>query len=237
MLEALPPVPRHAIERFARTNLEEWRYRRTRISEDGVTVDLHDPTQPGEAHWELVSIDGREPTEKERRDYNKDRADHSLEEERARAEEAMSILVAESLELVENTDGHQRYSYRLQSPNGKRERTFERLTGELLVVEPAGEAWVREIRVWNREILRPWIGLRVDEAGLEFRFHIQDGWVLPQQVLAHWSGEFLGLKDIERRYQFTLGDFERVRDVPRSPELAEGRDPNPPALTPPPGSR
>jgi len=209
-LESVPALPREAILRYARTDLEEWHYVRTRVSEEGVIVDRHDPTQPGEAHWQLVSIDGRAPTREEIEDYEDERADHSKDDEKARGEEIARVLDPGTVRLVGQEGAARRFSLGLRSPDGKRERVFRALAGELEVVPGPTAHWVREVRVWNQDTLRPYLGVRIDEADLVFRFTLKDGWVLPAAVEARWSGEFLMLKDIGKQLRFTLTDFRRV---------------------------
>lgn len=216
MAEALshaPALPREAILRYAATDLEQWHYQRTRRSEEGVVVDRHDPTLPGEAHWQLISIDGREPTDRERRDYEKDRADHSERDERARGEELVQVLRPGSIAYVGDEGDAQRFSYGLQSPDGKRKRVFEALEGELLIESDVDSPWVREVRVWNSETLRPYLGVRIDEAQLSFTFERQGDWILPQTVEARWTGEFLLLRDIGNELFFKLEDFRHVNET------------------------
>ncbi len=216
-LASVPELPRAAIERYARTDLEQWHYLRTRENEEGVVVDRHDPTLPGEAHWQLVSIDGREPTEEERRDYDRERADHSKTDERARSDDVMRMVLPGSVRALDEIDGAQRYRYALRSPDGKKERVFRALQGEFLVEQGQWEPWVREVRIWNTGTLRPWLGVRIDEADLLFKFQVQEGWVLPARVEATWTGELLALKDIGETLRVTLTDF---RQVTTQPELA-----------------
>ncbi len=218
-LEHLPPVTREAIERFARTDLEEWHYQRTRHNEEGVLVDRHDPSLPGAEHWQLVSIDGREPTLEERRDYEKGRADHSQDEEKAVAERITAMLAPGSVIPSAGPEGEQRFAYRMQSPDGKHERVFQAMEGELVIADDADAPWIRTVHAWNHETFRPVLGLRIDEARLRFDFMIQDGWVLPVTAEAQWNGALLMLKDIDRRMRFTMSDYRRLPETGK-PALA-----------------
>lgn len=213
VIDHVPDLPRSAILRFIGNDLEDWHYTRTRESEEGRLTDRHDPDLPGEAHWQLVSVDGRAPTEDEVRDYEKDRADHSDREQRASRAEMMQVLAPGSVRLLDVSDGVHRYAYRLRSPDGRRERVYQALEGELEVVDDAGGPWVREVRLWNTDVLRPILGVRIDAADLRFEFALRDGWVLPVAVDARWEGEFLMLKDLGTDLRFTLSDFRRV-DTP-----------------------
>lgn len=221
VIDHVPDLPRSAILRFVANDLEDWHYTRTRESEEGSLTDRHDPDLPGEAHWQLVSVDGRAPTEDEVRDYEKDRADHSDREQRASRAEMLQVLAPGSVELLDASGEVHRYAYRLRSPDGKRERVYAALEGELEVVDAAGGPWVREVRLWNTDILRPILGVRIDTADLRFEFAVQDGWVLPVAVEASWDGEFLMLKELGTDLRFTLSDFRRV-DTPVADD--EGED-------------
>lgn len=213
------PAPfREALLHSTATDLEQWHYLRTRHGEDRVIVDRHDPTMPGEAHWQLVSIDGREPTEAESEEYDDDRADHSDIDERANNEDWVKVIVPESVRLLSTEGEAQRYGYDLQSPDGRREKLFAGIEGDLLVVDDANPAWIREVRLRNREVLRPALGVRIDAFDMVFRFRRQEAWVVPTEVQARWTGEFLMLKDISDEVRFTLADF-RHRDTPPSPTM------------------
>lgn len=219
--EALADTPqlfREALLYSTATDLEQWHYLRTRHGEERTVVDRHDPTLPGEEHWQLVSIDGREPTEKERRDYEKDRADHSDADERADNENWVRVIVPDSVQVLDSDGGMQRFGYAMQSPDGRREKLFAALEGDLLVVDDADPAWIREVRLWNTDTLRPALGVRIDSVNLRFRFQHQDGWVVPTELQARWEGEFLMLKDIGDEIRFTLDGF-RHRDTPAQPVM------------------
>jgi hypothetical protein len=106
----------------------------------------------------------------------------------------------------------------MQSPDGRREKLFAGLEGDLLVVDDARPGWIREVRLWNTETLRPALGVRIDSVKLTFRFTRQDEWVVPTELQARWEGEFLMLKDIGDEIRFTLADF-RHRDTPPEPVM------------------
>ncbi|MEE4172919.1 MAG: hypothetical protein V2I57_01550 [Xanthomonadales bacterium] len=213
-----PPLFRDALLYSTATDLEEWHYLRTRHGEERTLVDRHDPTLPGEAHWQLVSIDGREPTDEERRDYEKDRADHSDADERADNENWVRVIVPDSVQSLGSEGGAQRFAYAMQTPDGRREKLFAALEGDLLVVDDAEPAWIREVRLWNTDTLRPALGVRIDSVNLVFRFEHQDGWVVPTELQARWEGEFLMLKDISDEVRFSLDGF-RHRDTPAVPVM------------------
>lgn len=221
-LVSAPAQVREAILRYGNTDLEQWQYTRTRVTEEGTIVDRHEPTRPGPEHWQLLSIDGREPTADEFREFEDDRADHSDDEEKARTDYVIDVIQPGSIEFLGATDGVERYAYRLRSPDGKREKTFQRLSGDMLIQSGDDGPWVKTVRVWNTETLRPIIGVRIDEVMMSFHFDLQQGYALPAMVEADWRGAFLMLKDIERRVDVTLSDFEQVLPPPLTDKPQQG---------------
>lgn len=220
--ESLLTAPQHvreAVLRYGETDLEQWHYRRSRTTEEGTIVDRHDPTLPGPEHWQLITIDGREPTGDEFAEFEDDRADHSDEEERARSEFVIDIIEPGSITLLEEIDGAQRYGFQLRSPDGKREKVYLGLSGDLLIQPGDDGPWVRNVRVWNTETLRPVIGVRIDEIMVSFQFDLQDENVVPVGIEANWNGAFLMLKDIEREVSVSLSDFRRAQP-PGNPDGA-----------------
>lgn len=213
LVDAPEPL-REAVLRYSKTDLEQWHYQRTRITEEGTILDRHDPTLPGAEHWQLLAIDGRKPTEEEFEDYAKDRADHSDDEKKARTDYVIDIIQPDSIDFSGVVDGAEQYTYRLRSPDGKREKTFLRLTGDMLIQPGDDGPWVRTVRVWNTQTLRPIIGVRIDEIMVSFHFDLQGGYVLPVSIEAQWYGAFLMLKDITRKVNVTLADFRRA-DLPQ----------------------
>lgn len=220
-LDDAPADVRAAILRYGNTDLEQWHYVRTRTTEEGTIVDRHDPTLPGAEHWQLVSIDGREPTGDELETFEDDRADHSDDEETARTDYIIDVIQPGSIVFQGPFDGAERYGYLLRSPDGKREKTFLRLEGDILIQAGDDGPWVRTVRVWNTETLRPIIGVRIDEVMMSFHFELQDGYLLPSRVEAQWKGEFLMLKNIDRLVDVSLTDFRRA-ELPQANDPASG---------------
>lgn len=225
-LREAPVRVRDALRRYAESDLESWHYRRTRISEDGTLEDRHDPSLPGSEHWQLVRIDGRDPTEDEREDYEDDRADHSKPNEKATAAYVSSAIAPGSIRQINDDTGAERYAFALRSPDGKRESTFRKLVGDMVLVDAEDGPWVQTVRVWNAETLRPVIGVRIDEVLLSFSFELLDGVVLPTAVQAEWQGEFLMVKDLDSRIEVTLTDFRR-EDPLTEKRVAKIPDANP----------
>lgn len=209
-LRNAPGQVREAILRYANTDLEEWHYVRTRVTEEGTIVDRHDPTLPGPEHWQLISINGQAPTSDELEEFEDDRADHSDDEEKARTDYVIDVIAPDSIVFKAQLEGAEQYAYELRSPDGKRKNTFQRLTGDMLIQPGDDGAWVRSVRVWNTETLRPVIGVRIDEIMTVFNFELHDGYMLPVAIKAEWRGEFLMLKDISRTVEVSLTDYRRA---------------------------
>ena len=54
-----------------------WAYTETQVTSEHVWVGRYDPRRSSNERWQLISVDGREPTEEELEEYNQDKA-HDL---------------------------------------------------------------------------------------------------------------------------------------------------------------
>jgi hypothetical protein len=214
MAESLPPGAEpvmEAVARFLRTDLEQWRYRRSASYRETVRVDRHEPTRPGAEHWQLVSIDGREPTEEEWEEYRDDRADHSGDgSERLGGDYVASIVIPGSMRREPAAQGLELWSFRLQSPDGRFERSYERMRGDLRLVRDEHGVYADRVRVWNERPFRPFLGVRMDRLFLDFRFVPEQEHVLPVAVEMELEGRALWIKEVGRRISVRMSGFELV---------------------------
>jgi len=208
-----------AITRYLATDLEQWQYRRLNVYKGTVRVDLHAPRRPGAEHWQLISVDGREPMEDEREDYEDDRSDHSGEKrERLAGDYVAAMIVPGSVTLVRETMTHQVFEYDMRSPDGRFERVFEGLRGDLQLLRGAESPRAERVRVWNTKPVRPFPGLTFTRVLMDFRFGEQDGFVLPLGVDVEWQARALGIKEFGRSMHVRLTEFDRVAPPPDAEE-------------------
>jgi hypothetical protein len=85
---------------------QEWAFTES-VVEDGETiVGRYDPSQSGGARWNLISIDGQQPTKKEISDFAEDREDKFGEHDNDNDddENGLDLVNLDTLELIEETN-------------------------------------------------------------------------------------------------------------------------------------
>jgi hypothetical protein len=204
-----------AVARYLRTDLEQWRYRRTVAYRDTVRVDRHEPTLPGAEHWQLETVDGREPTAEEWEEYREDRSDHGGERgERLAGDYVSSIIVLDSLRRERAPPGVEQWSFAMQSPDGRFENSYEKLRGDLRLSRDEFGVFVDRVRVWNEEPFRPFFGVRMNRLFLDFRFVARDEEIFPVAVEVELDGRAFWIKEIGRTISIRMHGFEKVLDEP-----------------------
>lgn len=201
-----------AIERLAATELERWSYTRTLQSEGRIVVDRHDPSLPGEEHWQLVSVDGLAPSEEDWRDYRRKRADHSAPEKGQRRYEISDLatmLIADSLELVGSQGPSHTYRFRLQSPDGRRAKLYAGLAGELTLHGAGEQPFIERVRIWSEQPLSPALGVRLHSFGFEMRFTDHGEHVLPASMDLNMEGRAFVFKDLGNEFQVSFSELRK----------------------------
>lgn len=220
------PLLEQALRRMEQIDMENWRYTRTLETPDEVRVDRHDPTEPGTKHWKLVAIDGRAPTEKELRDYAKDRSNHSIRREtRTNSGRIVEAFEPESLALISSDDQGATYAFRLRSPDGKRKSAWKRIEGELHVSRNDGDPFVDHARLWNIDSFSARFGVQINTFAAEARFRLEGRDVLPQSLDLRFDGRALFVIGFARDWAFRFQDLELVGEPQEMERAAAGTAP------------
>ncbi len=94
-------IVEQALANISNDYRQEWAFTES-VIEDGVTiVGRYDPSQPSDARWHLISIDGQQPTEEEIADFADDREDRFHDHD---DDNDIDIVNFDTLELVEETN-------------------------------------------------------------------------------------------------------------------------------------
>jgi hypothetical protein len=185
-------LAQRALERMSEIELNQWSYQRTLVSEDGTRIDHHDPRRAEPEHWQIVSIDGRSPTAEEIEEYNEG-------------------LDPGSLELQSSDDIGANYTFRLRSPNGRKEKQWNRIAGQFHVFHNDGNPFVDHVRLWNTETVYPRFGLQISEFVLFMDFAEHAEAVLPLRLEFHIGGHAWLIVRVKKSYQFHFHNFEAVK--------------------------
>lgn len=201
-----------AIQRLADTDFEQWGYTRTVASDGEILIDRHDPSLPGEEHWQLVSIDGQQPTDKDWKEYRRKRANHAEDpdkDNRYDTGDLAAMIQAESLVSVAYQGPGQRWQFTLKSPDGEHERRFRGLRGELLIHSEDQQApFIEWVRIWTDEAISPAFGIRLQKLDFDVRFVDLGAHVLPVKMDVFLEGRIFWLKDISTEYNVAFSQMQ-----------------------------
>jgi len=200
-----------ALARMSEIELNLWSYQRTLVDEDGTRIDHHDPRRAEPEHWQLVSIDGRTPTSDEFEEYNDGREGGDRKEAESKgSRDIVDMMEPESLKLQSSDDIGASYTFRLRSPNGKKEKQWSRISGQFHVFHNDGDPFVDHVRLWNTETMYPRFGLQISEFVLFMDFAEHREAVLPLRLEFHFGGHAWLIVRVKKSYQFRFHNFELV---------------------------
>jgi hypothetical protein len=205
-------LAQRALERMSEIELNQWSYQRTLVSEDGTRIDHHDPRRAEPEHWQIVSIDGRSPTAEEIEEYNEGRETGDRKEAESKgSRDIVEMLDPGSLELQSSDDIGANYTFRLRSPNGRKEKQWNRIAGQFHVFHNDGNPFVDHVRLWNTETVYPRFGLQISEFVLFMDFAEHAEAVLPLRLEFHIGGHAWLIVRVKKSYQFHFHNFEAVK--------------------------
>ena len=185
-------------------NIEEsWAFTETHINDDEARVARFDPRKPEDERWSLVSIDGREPTTAEIREFRSDKNESDTSDTSNR----LDIVGADTLELIEETDT--RWHFRF-IPN-EDEIDFMDNVDATVTIRKDGP-WVEVVDLRNHYDIQPGFGTKIATflVSLEFGPAVLNGPIVPKTMKVKVSGRallFIGFSETEH---IEYGDFVYV---------------------------
>jgi len=212
----VPPVAREAFANMPRVT-GEWAFTRTREDDDGSRVERFDPAT--EPKWQLVSVDGREPTEDELRDYAEEIDQRLAREEGRPGDNDFDALAAEDgWERLEEDD--RRVTWRFQPAAGAtdREGMAKHLRGEMTILKSV--PYVESFRLYSDKPFRARVIAKIERFDTRIEMiRLDRRAYMPTRVTTQVRGSAaFGLKNIERDILLTYSDFRYAgaRDAARN---------------------
>lgn len=189
---------------------DHWAFTRTETSAKGVYVATHDPRR--EEAWELLTVDGREPTSDEREEFLSDRSRERGEEAEEDEDETRSMVSPGSVELIDETDERWLFNFSPLADSDEERQFMEAVEGRLEVAKDGH--YVRKIHLRNLETIKPGKGvkLKVFDTSFEFALARDGSAVLPARVRAKVKGRAMLVVGIDEEQTVEFSDYQRVID-------------------------
>lgn len=214
----VPPIAREAFANMPRVT-GEWAFTRTREDNDGTRVERFDPA--AEPKWQLVSVDGREPTEDELRDYAEEVEQRLAREEGRPGDNDFEGLAAEDgWERLEEDGERVTWRFRPAAGATDREGVAKHLQGELTILKSV--PYVESFRLYNNEPFRAKVIAKIERFDTRIEMiRLDRRAYMPVRVSTEVrGGAAFGLKSIERDILLTYSDFRYAG--PRSADRTGG---------------
>lgn len=192
-----------AIDNISWDVQDEWAYSRSSLEDGKLWNGRFDPRRDEGVRWELISVDGREPTAKELKKFAHDQKEHDSSSDSRTTE----IVGADSLELLEETDDYWLFTF---VPDDDEDALIESVDSKVKIIK-AGH-YVESIDIRNHSDIRPGFGTKLTKfvMRMEFGPAIEDGPIVMQSVKVNVAGRalfFIGVNELEAT---NFSDFEHV---------------------------
>ena len=194
-----------SMEQDVHTN---WAFTETRTNGEGTFLATFDPGR--DEQWLLVSVDGREPTEKELEEFQADKAqDRDSDEGRGEAN-----VAEDSLELVEETDDYFVCSF-VPGDDEDEDAAFMKFVQATLTVMKDGP-YVSEISMKNDGPIKPGKGVKIKKfkTRLEFAPAEAGGPALPQKVEVEVKGRAMLVIGFDEKESVEFSNYRRAVAAP-----------------------
>ena len=199
---------------------EEWAFTESASGSNGDLVGRFDPRLPEGERWTLLSIDGRDPTEDESRQYSErkrsERHDGDHEEDGEDDGEIDGMVDPGSLELVEETADYWLLRFVPTDNDGDDEmgrEVLERMDGKVKIIKDGH--YLEYIDIRNTKPIRPKIGVKMKKflTRITFGPAVEGGPIVMKSMdVAIKLSAFL-LVRVDETESVTFSDFEFAADA------------------------
>jgi len=189
-----------------------WSYTHTQENSEGLYVGRYDPRRPEAERWDLISVDGREPTASETKNYVKQRRKEQGEDAEADEEGFESVAKDGSIVLIEETDSYWLFSFEPAVGSEDDQDFMESVDGRLRVNKDG--QYVAEMTLQSRGAIKPGKGIKIEKflTRLAFAPIYEGGPVLPLSIEATFKGKAFLVVKFDEHETVRYSNFERVLD-------------------------
>jgi hypothetical protein len=196
-----------ALAAFDEDYRESWAFTEERVMEGVTAVGRYDPRTPDQ--WQLMSVDGREPTASEIEDYLEQKANESRGDRRQGPD---SMVTPGSLSLTEETEDYWLFDF-LPTVEGDQAAVMEYLDGDMKI-NKSGPI-IEFIDVRSSEAFKPRFGVKINDfmTRMEFERLGGQGPVVPQSM--HFSIDMKAfLMNVDQAVTVQYRDYEYTGEAP-----------------------
>ena len=185
-------------------NLEEsFAFTESRYSDETLWVSRFDPRRPEGDRWELLSVDGRSPTDRQRREFAHEKEDQDTSDN----DQRLDMVGIESLELLAEDDE----SWLLRFVPEEDEIEFDDNVDATVRIMKDGR-YLQSVDMRNSEDIKPGWGTKIGTFVVNFEFGpaIVNGPIVPKTMKIQVGGSVLLFIGFEETEVIEYRDFDLV---------------------------
>ena len=205
-----------ALETVAWNAHENWAFTETSSGSDGDFVGRYDPRLPEEERWTLLSIDGRDPTAEESREYAERKRGENHDGDQEDDGRIDGMVEPGSLELLEETAAYWLLRF-VPTDEGDDDdmgrKMLERMDGTVKIVKDGH--YLEYIDIRNTKPIRPKIGVKMKKflTRITFGPAVEGGPVVMKSMdVAIKLNAFLVVR-VDKTESVRFSDFEFAADA------------------------
>lgn len=190
-----------------------WAFTETAQNTDGTYVAHCDPRRS--ERWELVSVDGRDPTVDEIEEFLEEKDRDREAKENSKGNGLHSLVATGSLELIEETGVHWLFAFKPKTDTDDEAKFMAFVDGTLKVVKDGH--YVALIEMHNNGTIKPGKGVKLTkfETRLEFAQALANEPIVPVRVSTAVQGKAMLVIKFDEQGLITYSDFKRIAEEER----------------------
>ena len=186
---------------------QDWAYTYTTLRDDKLWVARHDPHVNDNDGWSLISVDGRAPTGRERREFLREVGDDG--ENDADDNRVVRAVQQDTLELIQETDSHWVFSFVPRQD----EDFMTELEATLRIAKDGRH--IQSLEMVNQGDIDAGFGTTLSNFIVKMSFGpaVEDGPIVPQDIKLRMTGRALWFIGIEETEAIEYSDFEYASPI------------------------
>jgi len=188
-----------------------WAFTETTIESEIKTVARYDPSRFGDDRWDLLTVDGRTPTDEEIVEFTEDKADETDDGDDGGYDGVHDMFQPESLSLIEEFDDHWLFSF-IPSEDDFEDGFAAFVDGTLKVAKDG--PYIESIILQSDKPFKPRFGVKISEflTRLEFNRAAGTGPVVPVSMDVRVKVRAFLAISVNETISISYSDYEYVGD-------------------------
>jgi len=209
-LENISEIPQQVQKSFEITKPVErntWAYTRTETEGKTVWVETFDPLV--EPMWSLISVNGVEPTDVQRKKREKSYTERANSDDYIGENDFAGLGHPDSWILVETTDKLTEYSFKPKAEDKEDEKVMRFVEGKLFVDNVSGA--VHAFELYNSKPFKPVAVAKINKFNLRIEMtEVEEGIYLPLSIFSEVNGKAL-FKKFSEKSLVEFSDFKKAK--------------------------